>query len=143
MVSMQTRVLKYSLITLGSTATLVVAYLWWALLSPHGYQAPDDLPPINPDIEHRVFVYGTLRQAWIRRLIIGEHPPPEPALLANHRREGLDVRPDTDAQVEGLVLQVEPAQLARLDRYERLGIRYDRIEVMLADGSRAWIYQRR
>lgn len=141
--SMQTRVLKYSLLSLASAATLFVAYLWWALLSPHGYQMPEDLPPINPDIEHRVFVYGTLRHGWIRWLIIGQHPAPRSATLANHRREGLNVVPDPEQQVAGLVLDVEPGQLARLDRYERLGIRYDRIEVILADGSRAWIYQRR
>ena len=30
----------------------------------------------------------------------------------------------------------------RLDRYKRLGIRYERVEATLDDGRRVWVYQR-
>ena len=33
-------------------------------------------------------------------------------------------------------------ELSRLDRYERLGIRYERRTITLDDGTRAWVYLR-
>ncbi len=89
-----------------------------------------------------MFVYGTLRRPLVRWLVMGDRLDPKPAVLPGYQKEALDITPDADSQVEGLVFKVTPEQLRRLDRYERLGLRYDRLLLELEDGSRAWVYQR-
>lgn len=120
----------------------VALYLWLALLSPFGYQAPENLSPLDPNREHRVFVYGTLRSPSVRWLVMGDRLNPEPAVLAGYQKDALDIEPKPSGNVQGLVFNVTPEQLQRLDRYERLGLRYERVWLELADGSRAWVYQR-
>lgn len=73
---------------------------------------------------------------------MGDSGHPEEATLEGYQRNGLDLSPKPDSHVHGLRLRVTADQLARLDRYERLGIRYERKEKQLADGKRAWVYQR-
>jgi gamma-glutamylcyclotransferase (GGCT)/AIG2-like uncharacterized protein YtfP len=92
--------------------------------------------------EHRVFVYGTLRFSLVRRLVMGSSGDPEPATLPGFRRRGLNITEEEGAEVRGLLLRVDPAELAALDRYERIGVRYQRRRVTLADGTEAWVYQR-
>lgn len=133
--------LRYLLTGLLGLPLLVTGYLWWTLLSPFGYSPPQELAPIAAG-EHRVFVYGTLRHAPLRWLIYGRSGDPTPARLPGYRREGLDIHRDANASVEGLLLRVDAEELARLDRYERLGIRYERIALPLADGTSAWVYRR-
>ncbi len=67
---------------------------------------------------------------------------PTPAILEGYQRNGLDLSPEPDSNVEGLLLRVDADELARLDRYERLGIRYERVEVTLGNGTSAWVYLR-
>lgn len=117
-------------------------YLWLVLLSPFGYQAPKNLPAVDPNQEHRVFVYGTLRSPWVRWLVMGDRLDPKAARLSGFQKQALDLAPDADSEVEGLVFKVTPAQLRRLDRYERLGLRYERVLLELEDGRRAWVYRR-
>src|SRR5690606_19528641 len=93
--------------------------------------------------QHAVFVYGTLRYRWVRLLVMRTQGAPQTAILEGYRRQQLDLEPDADARVEGLLLSVSAAQLRRLDRYERLGVRYERRPVELADGTLAWVYLRR
>ncbi|TFH86102.1 gamma-glutamylcyclotransferase [Billgrantia azerbaijanica] len=119
----------------------LAAWLWWTLLSPFTYDRPDHLPPIEPG-SHAVFVYGTLRHAPVRWLVYGRVGDPQPAVLAGFRREGLDIAEAPGETVEGLVIEVDAAELARLDRYERLGLRYERVRVALAGGEEAWVYRR-
>ncbi len=133
--------LRYFLTGLLGLPLLVTGYLWWTLLSPFGYSPPEELAPITAG-EHRVFVYGTLRYAPVRWLVYGRSGDPEPANLPGYRREGLDIARDATASVAGLLLRVDAGELARLDRYERLGIRYERVELTLADGRLAWVYRR-
>lgn len=133
--------LRYLLTTLLGLPLLAAGYLWWSMLSPFGYHPPEEPAPIAAG-EHRVFVYGTLRHAPLRWVIYGRSGDPEPARLPGYRREGLDITRDAGASVEGLLLRVDADELARLDRYERLGIRYERIERPLADGQTAWVYRR-
>lgn len=123
------------------TLLLPPAYLWWVLLSPFGYAAPPDLPPYA-DGSQAVFVYGTLRHGLVRRLVIGRQVESSPARLPGYRRQGLDIQPEPGAVVEGERIDVEVEELRRLDRYERLGIRYERVRHRLADGSEAWVYRR-
>ncbi|MBF8221607.1 gamma-glutamylcyclotransferase family protein [Halomonas sp. 328] len=133
--------LRYLLTGLLGLPLLAAGYLWWTMLSPFGYSPPEALPPIAEG-EHRVFVYGTLRHAPLRWVIYGRAGDPQPAILPGYRREGLDITRDASASVEGLLLRVDAEELARLDRYERLGIRYERVERHLADGQPAWVYRR-
>ncbi|WP_163575749.1 gamma-glutamylcyclotransferase family protein [Halomonas faecis] len=119
----------------------IAGWLWWTLLSPYTYDRPDHLPAIQSGT-HEVFVYGTLRYAPVRWLVYGRVGDPETAVLEGYRRDGLDLIAAPEGRVEGLILEVSAKELARLDRYERLGMRYERREVSLSDGNRAWVYRR-
>lgn len=124
-------------------ATLAFAgWLWFILLSPYGYTPPPNLTPIEQHTKHRVFVYGTLTYPWVRRVVIGHWVETKPAVLKNYQQEALDLKPALGQQVIGQVFVVTPAQLERLDRYERLGIRYQRVKKTLASGQQAWVYER-
>ncbi len=125
---------------LGAPLTLA-GWLWLTMLSPFTYERPDHLPDIAPGV-HEVFVYGTLRFAVVRWLVTGRAGESRPAVLEGYRRRGLDLEEAPGERVEGEVIRVDAEELARLDRYERLGIRYERVRLRLADGSEAWVYQR-
>lgn len=133
--------LTYTLAALVCAVLLTAGYLWWTLLSPYGYRPPPELPAIVED-QYQIFAYGTLRHYWVRQIVIGSHEPPEPAHLPGYRREGLNIVPDPDDQVEGVVFVVNQDQLASLDRYERLGVRYQRVLKSLSDESLVWVYRR-
>ncbi|MDQ7730175.1 gamma-glutamylcyclotransferase family protein [Halomonas sp. SpR8] len=130
------------LFTAVAVALLGVAgWLWLTMLSPWFYDRPADLPAIEQRT-HQVFVYGTLRYAPIRLVVMGSFGDPEEAVLEGYRRNGLDLSPQPGNRIQGLRLRVDAVELARLDRYERLGIRYERVVKTLDDGSRAWVYLR-
>ena len=127
----------------GGSALAAAGVLWFVLLSPFGYAPPAGfVPPAATPGPHAVFVYGTLRYPSIRRLVLGRAGDPAHAVLAGYRRVNLDLEPVPGEQVEGVVLEVSAEELARLDRYERLGVRYARTRVTLADGTDAWVYTR-
>ncbi|MBD3894382.1 gamma-glutamylcyclotransferase [Halomonas sp. ML-15] len=126
---------------LALSPLLLVGYLWLTMLSPLTYDRPDHLPPVAEG-EHRVFVYGTLRYPLVRWWVYGRSGSPEPAQLEGFQRDGLDLEPSRDGVVEGLLLRVDHHELTRLDRYERLGVRYERVAKRLADGQTAWVYLR-
>ncbi|TVQ87573.1 MAG: gamma-glutamylcyclotransferase [Chromatiaceae bacterium] len=120
----------------------IAGSLWWVLLSPFGPQPPDGPPGVDVAEPQRVFVYGTLRRPWVRQFVLGRRGETQPALLPDHRRVGLDVHPQPGTATPGLLLEVSGAELRRLDRYERVGRRYRRCLLPLADGTRAWVYRR-
>lgn len=120
---------------------LLPVYLWLILLSPFFYAPPEHLPALE-DRTHRVFAFGTLKQPWVRFLVTGRVGVSEEAVLPGKRREGLNIIADPTSQTPGLVFEVSASQLARLDRYERLGVRYERVKMTLDDGSQAWVYRR-
>lgn len=132
---------KYLAFAAGLAFILMLGHIWYALFSEIGYQAPEDLPAVDPNVEHRVFAYGTLRFSPVRWLVIGQHATPQPARIENFRREGLNIEPALGEQLEGVVFTVSAEQLRQLDRYERLGVKYQRIRLPLHDGTRAWVYQ--
>ncbi|MDO8863403.1 gamma-glutamylcyclotransferase family protein [Haliea sp. E1-2-M8] len=121
---------------------LPVLYLWWLLLSPGGYSLPAGFELAPATGEQQVFVYGTLRNALVRRLVLGRPVATEEAFLPDYRKQGLDIEPQPGAGVHGEVLTLEPPGLRRLDRYERLGIRYERVQATLGDGRQVWVYRR-
>ncbi len=124
-------------------AAVLAFYGWLTLLSPFLYHPPPGLAAIGSDRPHRVFAYGTLRQPLVRWLVVGDAVPGREAVLPGFTRQGLDISRREGSETEGVVFTVDASQLRRLDRYERLGVRYRRMEVQLENGSRAWVYQRR
>lgn len=129
-------------INIGGLLLLTVAtWLWLTMLSPWLYSPPDDVQAVEQRT-HQLFVYGTLRYAAIRWIVLGGSGNPEAAVLEGYQREGLNLTPQPESHVDGLKLTVTHQELARLDRYERLGIRYERVEKQLADGSSVWVYVR-
>lgn len=133
--------LKRLLILLLLTLAGIALWLWLTMLSPWFYERPDHLPEIEQRQNH-VFVYGTLRYAPVRWVVMGASGSPQEATLEGFERNQLDLTPNPHSYVEGLLLEVTPTQLARLDRYERLGIRYERVKQTLSDGTTAWVYLR-
>ncbi len=121
---------------------LVAVAFWFVFLGPFGYEAPGE-EALYGEPPHEVFVYGTLKNPAVRWLIIRGSGDPRPAVLPGHRREGLSLVREEGEQTEGLLLSVDTPELRRLDRYERLGVRYDRVRVNLKDTTEAWVYTRR
>ncbi len=85
---------------------------------------------------------STARCVLRRWVVMGRAGQAEPAVLEGFRRDGLDLTEAPGERVEGEVIVVDADELERLDRYERLGIRYERVPVRLADGRMAWVYRR-
>ncbi|MFC2993247.1 gamma-glutamylcyclotransferase family protein [Halomonas tibetensis] len=119
----------------------VAGWLWLTMLSPFTYDRPDHLAPIEAG-PHEVFVYGTLRSGLVRWVVTGRAGESRAATLEDFRRTALDLEDAPGERVIGEVITVSAEELARLDRYERLGIRYERVRLTLADGSAAWVYRR-
>jgi len=92
----------------------------------------------------RVFVYGTLADQFVYRVITGERPRPTPAVLEGYRivtsLESFPyVVPHRGSQVEGmLVAGISPKALAQIDQYEGEGKLYLRhkVEVRTAEGPK-------
>ena len=136
------KTLKLLLAAIAIFALVSVAWLWFVLLSPWGFTLPPHAAATHAEVSHRVFVYGTLRWRPVRWLVIGKDVPVEPSSLPDYRKDGLHVSPSAGDRVRGEVFVVDGVELRRLDRYERLGVRYQRVEKTLSDGSVAWVYQR-
>ncbi|RUR32570.1 gamma-glutamylcyclotransferase family protein [Vreelandella nanhaiensis] len=119
----------------------LATWLWLTMLSPWFYSPLDEISSIEKRT-HNVFVYGTLRYTAIRWVVMGGSGNPQAAALDGYQRNGLDLSPQPGSRVEGLKLEVSTEQLERLDRYERLGVRYERVKKRLIDGSSAWVYVR-
>lgn len=135
---------KTILYTLATVSVLVISgigYLWLTFASPFGYDPPDNLPAIDEDATYSVFVYGTLTKPWVRWLVTGRAGKGEPARLPDFRKDELDIKPVAGAVTEGEVITVNAEELRALDRYERLGIRYERVKLTLKDGQSAWVYR--
>ncbi len=129
-------------IAVGMGVVVLIAWLWFSLFSPWGYVPPPGLSPIESGTVHRVFAYGTLREPVVRWLVIGRSPPAQPATLPGFEKQGLGLVPRPRARTPGEVFVVDAEELRRIDRYERLGIRYQRSMLTLESGQKAWVYQR-
>ncbi len=134
--------IKILLFTVALLLVLGGLWFWYIFLSDHGHNMPEDVPGVDDEPPHAVFVYGSLTRPSVRRLILGHTGDPEPATLPGHRRDGLNLDTEADARTEGLLLHVSTEELRRLDRYERLGVRYERVRVRLSSGDEAWAYIR-
>ncbi len=77
----------------------------------------------------------------MRWLVTGRAGSSEPAQLVGYQKQQLDIKPVAGATTEGEVIRVTADELRALDRYERLGVRYERVELTLQDGQSAWVYR--
>ena len=133
---------RYTLATASILLGVLAGYLWLTFASPFGYNPrPEYLPAIDEDATYSVFVYGTLTQPWVRWLVMGRAGETSPAKLPGFTREALDIKPEAGAVTEGKVITVNADELRALDRYERLGVRYERVELTLQSGKTAWVYR--
>ncbi|MFN2361512.1 MAG: gamma-glutamylcyclotransferase family protein [Marinobacter sp.] len=135
------KTIRYTLVGVSTALTLVIGYLWLTFASPFGYNPPDNLPAIDEGTTYSVFVFGTLTKPWVRWLVTGRAGGSESAKLPGYRKERLDIRPDSEAVTEGQVITVNAEELRALDRYERLGVRYERVKLTLQNGESAWVYR--
>jgi gamma-glutamylcyclotransferase (GGCT)/AIG2-like uncharacterized protein YtfP len=131
----------YTLATISTSFAVVAGYLWLTFASPFGYNPTGNLPEIDEDATYSVFVYGTLTKPWVRWLVTGRAGDSEPARLPGFRKQELDIRPVEGAVTKGEVITVNAEELRALDRYERLGVRYERVELTLQNGRSAWVYR--
>lgn len=133
--------IKYTATTLLGFFVLTTGYFWVTFASPFGYDPPANLPVINDQENYTIFVYGTLTKPWVRWLVMGRVGSSKPAILKGFRKEGLDIKEDASSAVKGQVINVNADELRALDRYERLGVRYERKKLRLNDGTFAWVYR--
>ncbi len=133
--------IRYILATLSAFMIMAVGYLWLTFASPFGYNPPDNLPVIEEHATYPVFVYGTLTKPWVRWLVMGRSGDVELAELPGFRKDKLDIQVDNGAVIKGQLIMVNADEFRALDRYERLGVRYQRVEVTLQDGRSAWVYR--
>ncbi|WP_296473471.1 gamma-glutamylcyclotransferase family protein [Roseinatronobacter sp.] len=117
--------------------------LSWLMIT----RAPVYLPrldanaPSPPEEEAYVFGFATLTNPVVRFVVLGRHAPAEPAALRGWQRHRRDLRDAPDLVLHGVRFRVTPAEMIRLDRYERTGRRYRRDLMELEDGSFAWVYR--
>ncbi|MEX1197137.1 MAG: gamma-glutamylcyclotransferase family protein [Pseudohongiellaceae bacterium] len=135
--------IRRAMLLTGGLALLAVPFLFWlVMLSPLTYEYPEDWQMPDHDTTHTVFVYGTLKSAPLRWLVMGRAGQPAQYTLQGYERQGLDITENPDASVEGLLLEVSAGELRKLDRYERIGIRYERVQILRENGSGIWVYRR-
>ncbi|HSP56831.1 MAG TPA: gamma-glutamylcyclotransferase family protein [Halomonas sp.] len=135
------RLIKWLSGLLLSTCLAVAGWLWLTMLSPFMYDRPEHLESVAEG-PHRVFVYGTLRYAIVRWVVMGRAGETQPATLDGFQRDALDIVESPQGSVGGKIITVSADELSRLDRYERLGLRYERVRLDLTDGREAWVYRR-
>lgn len=128
------------LLITGLLPLLLVSYWWLIWQSPWLYQPPVDLPLLDDRETHLVFAYGTLKSPLVRFIVTRRISSGEIARLPGYEREALNITPNEGSYTEGIVFKATPEELRRLDRYERIGIRYERREHQLDNGQAAWVY---
>jgi gamma-glutamylcyclotransferase (GGCT)/AIG2-like uncharacterized protein YtfP len=95
----------------------------------------------------QLFVYGTLKDPAVQQAVFGRVVEGRPESLEGYSTKPitiggtvyLNLWPDPDGSVEGLVIEVAPQELALIDRYE--GDDYQRIQVTLTSRKVAWVYR--
>ena len=93
-----------------------------------------------------LFVYGTLKDPTVQQAVFGRVVTGKPDTLEGFVKGEISlggmvypiIQPDSTSQIEGLVIEVTPHELAVIDRYE--GSDYQRVQVTLKSGQRAWVY---
>jgi hypothetical protein len=124
-------------------ALILLVALWFAIT-----RAPFYLPPTNaatpapPDGPALVFGFATLTNPLVRLVVVGRWVSASPAQLRGWQRgQERDIVEGADMVLDGVVFRVTPAEMRRLDRYERTGRKYRRDLMVLEDGRSAWVYR--
>lgn len=124
-------------------ALIVIAAVWYAITRAPFYLPPTDAAtPAPPDGPARVFGFATLTNPLVRLVVMGRWVPAAPAQLRGWQRgAGRDIVQGAETVLDGVVFDVTPAEMIRLDRYERTGRKYRRDLMVLEDGQSAWVYR--
>lgn len=93
-----------------------------------------------------LFVYGTLQDAQVQERVFGRVVAGIPDALDGYRKGNITINgsvyfiavEDVSGAVDGLVLELTPAELSETDAYE--GDDYRRMRVQLRSGRTAWVY---
>ena len=95
-----------------------------------------------------LFVYGTLRDPQVQANVFGRVVQGQADTLDGYRKAEITIGgsvypiavadPMRDQSIAGQVLEVTPAELVDIDRYE--GDEYRRVRVRLRSGLEAWVY---
>jgi gamma-glutamylcyclotransferase (GGCT)/AIG2-like uncharacterized protein YtfP len=95
-----------------------------------------------------VFAYGTLRDKIILEELLGRIPERYPAMLKGFQLSSIQLdgneypiiiqNPQSNKTIEGDYFLVNSSELKILDDYETDA--YRRIEVLLENGTMAWVY---
>ncbi len=100
----------------------------------------------KPALE-KLFVYGTLKDAEVQQYLFGDIPPPEEGVLEHYsvriNRDGyFFLLPAPGNQIEGLVLTLDPTQMARADQWEGApSYRREKTGVLLSGTkTECWVY---
>ncbi len=122
---------------------LLVVLAGWLLITRAPVYLPrlDPQAPPPPDGPSLVYGFATLTNPVVRFVVVGRHVPAEPAQLRGWQRHRRDLRDAPDMVLDGVVFEVTPEELIRLDRYEQTGRKYRRDKLVLEDGRMAWVYR--
>lgn len=120
---------RYRVYYAGGVLLLLVATLGYWLLVTY---------PASLRTE-TVFVYATLKNPFIRAYACGCLVSSTPATLSGFYRSGRTIVASSTAQVPGALITVSPRELARLDRYEGIPIKYRR-ETVMVEGEQVFVY---
>lgn len=93
----------------------------------------------------KLFVYGTLKDLGVQKEAFGRVAGGTADVLKGYRKAEATIDgesypiivPDKNGVVEGLLIEVGPDELKLLDEYEE---KYERAEVTLESGVRAWVF---
>ena len=99
-------------------------------------------------MKYKVFVYGTLRDGAVRKTILGFNPFSKPASIKGFTMSSILLEaisypiiiedPLSNEIIEGEYFEVDQEGIDNLDWYESTA--YNRKEVYLENGIRAWVY---
>ena len=93
-----------------------------------------------------LFVYGTLTTDGTLKNVIGRDVPGMPVTLDGYVSKAITIENEsypaaeknTECSIQGLLVEITPEELEKLDVYETDA--YRRKEVELTNGIKAWIY---
>ena len=94
----------------------------------------------------QLFVFGTLKQPDVQKEVIGRTIEGLSDTLEGYKIATVDIEGETypnikesPGRVDGLVLEVSPEELGKIDEYETEA--YQRKRVVLKSGKETWVYQ--
>ncbi len=99
-----------------------------------------------PKTMEKLFVYGTLQIGLVQERVFGRRVSGTPDQLDGYSKSQIKLGDGTffiiveqeGDSVSGLVIEVTPEELTRIDRYETKA--YRRVRVALQSGESAWVY---